>query len=129
MTLCLGEIGICESECTASPAVQAPPKMGHNQPPEPIPYHIALKAESDKKKAQEVDELYKLVGPKITPVVAAFQCNAAWVHHAEMSELRRLAVLQGRIIRAQLRLDDLRAERTKIMSRCIKRMRRLLGLN
>ncbi|WP_258547007.1 hypothetical protein [Phaeobacter gallaeciensis] len=43
--------------------------------------------------------------------------------------MRRLAKLHGRIKRRQRSLDDLVAERQKIMNRCIRRMRRDSGKN
>lgn len=60
--------------------------------------------------------------PRVAPV--AFQCGAPWTAHASEDELRRLGCLEGRIVRRQQALSDLRAERTKIMMRCVRRMRR-----
>ena len=56
-----------------------------------------------------------------------FGLKAAWLRFADVQELKRLAKLHVRIERREQALDDLRAERTKIMNRCIRRMRRKAG--
>ncbi|MDO6588937.1 hypothetical protein DS901_13870 [Loktanella sp. D2R18] len=58
-----------------------------------------------------------------------FGLRAAWLHFANMIELRRLAQLHGRINRRKQSLDELVAERQRIMNRCIRRMRRQQGKN
>jgi hypothetical protein len=58
-----------------------------------------------------------------------FGLRAAWLHFANMIELRRLAQLHGRIYRRKQSLDELVAERQRIMNRCIRRMRRQQGKN
>jgi hypothetical protein len=56
-----------------------------------------------------------------------FGLKAAWLRFADGQELKRLAKLHVRIERREQALADLRAERTKIMNRCIRRMRRKAG--
>ncbi|MCG3267751.1 hypothetical protein [Yoonia sp. I 8.24] len=58
-----------------------------------------------------------------------FGLRAAWLHFANVVELRRLAKLHGRINRRKQSLDELIAERQRIMNRCIRRMRRQQGKN
>jgi|GEM_PF-2532923 len=58
-----------------------------------------------------------------------FGLRAAWLHFANMIELRRLAQLHGRINRRKQSLDELVTERQRIMNRCIRRMRRQQGKN
>lgn len=65
-------------------------------------------------------------GPKINE---PFGLRAAWLAHANEDELRRLAVLHLRITRRKRSLDEMVGERTTIMNRCIKRMRRSQGKN
>ncbi|RBW61442.1 hypothetical protein DS909_01635 [Phaeobacter gallaeciensis] len=64
-----------------------------------------------------------------TEKIKPFGLRAKWLHFANQRELRRLAKLHGRIKRRQRSLDDLVAERQKIMNRCIRRMRRDSGKN
>ncbi|SFR40668.1 hypothetical protein SAMN04488005_1537 [Yoonia tamlensis] len=86
------------TSCTAAPATQAPPAIGHNS-----------------QQAIEPNEPFGL--------------RAAWLHFANMVEVRRLAKLHGRITRRKQSLDELVAERQLIMNRCIRRMRRAQGKN
>lgn len=58
-----------------------------------------------------------------------FAIGAPWTGHANPEELSRLATLHTRITRKQKTLSDLKAERTTIMNRCIRRMRRTAGKN
>lgn len=58
-----------------------------------------------------------------------FGLRALWLHFANELELRRLAKLQQRIEQKKHALADLTEERTKIMNRCIRRMRRAKGKN
>ncbi len=58
-----------------------------------------------------------------------FGLRAAWLHFANMRELRRLAQLHGRINRRKQSLDELVTECQRIMNRCIRRMRRQQGKN
>jgi hypothetical protein len=87
-----------DQSCTAAPATQAPPAIGHN--------------------SQQAAE-------QIEP----FGLRAAWLHFANMVEVRRLAQLHGRITRRKQSLDEMIAERQRIMNRCIRRMRRQQGKN
>jgi hypothetical protein len=64
-------------------------------------------------------------GPPLNP----FGLHAAWLRFANEIELIRLAKLQARINRRQRAINDLIAERQKIMNRCIRRMRRKSGKN
>ncbi|MFV1484503.1 MULTISPECIES: hypothetical protein [unclassified Phaeobacter] len=63
------------------------------------------------------------------PLDDLFGLGAPWMEHADEAELARLAKLASRIMRRQKILSDTIAERTKIMSRCIRRMRRARGQN
>lgn len=65
--------------------------------------------------------------PKDKPKL--FGLGAAWLKFAEAQELRRLAILHCRIERRERALRELRNERTTIMNRCIRRMRRAAGKN
>ncbi len=58
-----------------------------------------------------------------------FALGAPWTGHANPEELTRLAKLHHRITRKQKSLSELKAERTRIMNRCIRRMRRNDGKN
>ncbi|ABF63524.1 hypothetical protein TM1040_0791 [Ruegeria sp. TM1040] len=63
-------------------------------------------------------------GPRIE---APFGIDAPWLRYADDAELSRLATLEPRIERKRLILADTIAERTRIMNRCIRRMRRAAG--
>lgn len=67
------------------------------------------------------------IGHNRPPKDEVFGLNAAWLHYAEKIELARLAVLHVRIGRKERALADLRKERSQIMNRCIRRMRRASG--
>jgi hypothetical protein len=75
----------------------------------------------------DVEQMLALVGPKPQQEPAVFDCGAPWTGYAEDAELMRLGALQGRIERKQQSLSEDRKERTKIMMRCIRRMRRERG--
>lgn len=62
------------------------------------------------------------------PAMEPFGLRARWLRFAQDVELRRLARLHIRITRRERALADLRAERTTIMMRCIRRMRRAEGV-
>lgn len=76
-----------------------------------------------------IDELFKLIGPRIDVPIEPFQSGAPWTEHASDDELRRLARLQARIERKEAALRDLINERQLIMNRNIRRMRRKDGKN
>lgn len=103
------------AECIAAPAIQNAPSRLHNNPPDPI--SIA------------VQEMAALVGPRRKQKPTAFKSTAPWVRFATKIELRILSRIQGRIERMELRLKETRAQRTRIMNRCIKEMRRSEGKN
>ncbi|OIQ42791.1 MAG: hypothetical protein BM560_01000 [Roseobacter sp. MedPE-SWde] len=63
----------------------------------------------------------------LEPKEPPFALGAPWTHHASPEELTRLAKLHTRISRKQKSLSELKAERTTIMNRCIRRMRRSAG--
>ncbi len=67
------------------------------------------------------------IGHNGGPVIEPFGLRAAWLAHASEDELRRLAVLHLRITRRRRSLDEMVGERTLIMNRCIRRMRRKKG--
>jgi hypothetical protein len=69
------------------------------------------------------------MGHNCPPRPKLFGLKAAWLKFADGRELKRLAKLHVRIERREQALADLRAERTKIMNRCIRRMRRKAGKN
>jgi len=91
-----------ERVCVADPTVQKSPMIGHNRPPKDV-----------KKKGPQAGKLFGL--------------KAAWLRFAKERELARLAKLHVRIELKERALKDLRAERTMIMNRCIRRMRRAAG--
>lgn len=76
----------------------------------------------------EAQRLFEIIGPRDPDQPSVFQCGAPWTKHAEDLELIRLGKLQSRIERREQALRELRAERTKIMMRCIRRMRRKSGV-
>lgn len=69
--------------------------------------------------------------PKDTPASKKkpLGLGAAWVKFANQRELKKLAKLHARIERKEQSLRDLRKDRSTIMTRCIRRMRRSKGLN
>ncbi len=68
-----------------------------------------------------------MIGHNRPPELKLFGLFAAWLRYAETKELKRLAKLHVRIERREKALADLRKERTMIMNRCIRRMRRASG--
>ena len=56
-----------------------------------------------------------------------FGIGAPWLGHATEDELARLALLHTRIERRKLILSETIGERSLIMNRCIRRMRRAAG--
>lgn len=77
----------------------------------------------------DAQKLFELIGPRQDEPVEPFERGAPWTAHADDDELKRLGVLQGRITRRERALRELKAERTRIMNRCIRRMRRKDGKN
>jgi hypothetical protein len=67
------------------------------------------------------------MGHNRPPKSAPFGLTAAWLRFANGLEVKRLAKLHVRIKRKEQALADLRKQRTKIMNRCIRRMRRSAG--
>ena len=67
------------------------------------------------------------IGHNNPPGPLPFGLGARWLQWAQERELRRLAKLHLRIDRKERALAELRSERTKIMNRCIRRMRRHAG--
>lgn len=65
--------------------------------------------------------------PARTPRKEPFGLRAAWLHFANEREIRRLAKLHIRIEMKERALAEIRKERTTIMNRCIRRMRRDSG--
>lgn len=74
-------------------------------------------------------DLVRAVGPKEKRAPVLFGCGAPWTAFAKKVELLRLARLQARIEMREQAIAELRAERTKIMMRCVRRMRRSEGKN
>jgi hypothetical protein len=74
------------------------------------------------------EAIARALGPRPPVKPAIFQSGAPWTAYASNDELRRLGCLEGRITRRQQAINDLRAERTKIMMRCVRRMRREQGV-
>lgn len=70
-----------------------------------------------------------MMGHNNPPPERVFGLRAAWLRYAENREIVQLAKLHVRIERKEQALKDLRAERTTIMNRCIRRMRRASGKN
>jgi hypothetical protein len=63
------------------------------------------------------------------PISEPFGISAPWFQFANPDEVERLAKLHVRIERRQMIISDDIGERTKIMNRCIRRMRRAAGKN
>lgn len=93
-------------------AVDTTAQMGHNGGPD-----------------LEAEHLYQIIGPKEKSAPEVFDCGAPWTAHASRQELLELARVQGWIVRREQALRELRARRTRIMMRCVRRMRREKGLN
>lgn len=53
--------------------------------------------------------------------------KSQWIKHIKEDELERLAKLEARIRMREKALSDMKAERAKIMRRCIRRERRAAG--
>lgn len=87
-----------------------PPRIGHNGGP-----------------SMTAQRLFEIVGPKQDTAIELFECGAPWTAYAKDEELKRLGTLQRRISVRERALKDLRAERTRIMMRCVRRMRRKEG--
>lgn len=83
-------------------------------------------AEEDQKVAEMAAKIGDNGGP---PLDQPFGIDAPWLRHADEAELARLAKIQLRIWRRKETLAEITAERTKIMNRCIRRMRRASGKN
>jgi hypothetical protein len=99
--------------CVAPTATHAPAGIGHNGCPD-----------------TEAKRLHELLGPPKAPLVPPpFDCGAPWTRQATKAELKRLAKLQMRISIREAALSELKAERKRIMNRCIRRMRRADGKN
>ena len=92
-----------QNDCAAHSTVHLAEMIGHNNPPPE-----------------------KVIKPQPDSV---FGLRAAWLRFAEKREIIRLAKLHVRIERKEQALKELRAERTTIMNRCIRRMRRAAGKN
>lgn len=75
----------------------------------------------------EAMQLFELIGPRPTVAIPAFECGAPWTAYATEAELKRLGTLQARITRREKALSEMKAERTRIMNRNIRRMRRAKG--
>lgn len=84
----------------------------------------AQQAAEDRKVAEVAALIGDNGGP---PLDDPFGIGAPWLQYADEADLARLAKLHPRIMRRQKILSDTIAERTKIMKRCIRRMRRAAG--
>lgn len=73
-------------------------------------------------------QMFELIGPRQATAPIAFQCGAPWTAHATDAELVELGRLQGRIQRRELAIKEMRAQRHKVMMRCVRRMRRERGV-
>jgi hypothetical protein len=84
--------------------------------------------EKQKRDADQIKQISDQIGhnggPKITD---PSEIRAAWFKFADEYDARRLAKLHLRIERKKAGLRDLTRERTAIMMRCIRRMRRAEG--
>lgn len=76
----------------------------------------------------EAERLFEIIGPRSKSTPAVFQCGAPWTRFASDAELKRLGVLEGRLTRLDRRAKEIRKERTKVMMRCVRRMRRERGV-
>lgn len=72
-------------------------------------------------------QIVKHLGLRPKPETHVFQCGAPWTAYAEDDELRELGRVEGRIQRKERALKELRRERTRVMMRCVRRMRRAEG--
>jgi len=93
--------------CTAVPTAQGLVNGGHNGGP-----------------VDEATRLYRLIGPRPVVAIVPFECGAPWTGYATDAELLRLGKIQARINRREQSLKEMKAERTLIMNRCIRRNRR-----
>lgn len=73
--------------------------------------------------------LFELIGPRRSETAVPFECGAPWTGHATAAELKRLAKLQTRIWLREQALKEMKAERRRIMKRCIQRMSRAKTTN
>lgn len=69
------------------------------------------------------------IGHNNPPRTDLFGLGAPWLWFADQLDLARLATLHVRIARKEQSLRDMRKERSLIMNRCIRRMRRAEGKN
>ena len=77
---------------------------------------------------REAKRLNSMIGDNGSPALEApFGIDATWLQAANEEELARLAKLVVRIERRKQILSETIAERTLIMNRCIRRMRRANG--
>lgn len=77
---------------------------------------------------REAERLAALIGSNGgPPLFEPFGIDAPWFQFAEAEEVERLAKLHVRIERRKLILSEDVGERTLIMKRCIRRMRRAAG--
>lgn len=99
-------------KCAAVPTAQGMVDRDHNGGPD-----------------AEALRLFELIGPRSVVTIAPFECGAPWTGYATETELKRLGKLQARINRREQSLKEMKAERTLIMNRNIRRMRRADGKN
>lgn len=77
---------------------------------------------------RKVAEVAALIGHNGGPVISEpFGIGADWMRAADSAELARLATLEVRIERKKQILAETISERTRIMRRCIRRIRRAAG--
>lgn len=98
------------ARCVVAPAAHAVAGIGHNGGPD-----------------AEALRLFELIGPKSVVAIVPFECGAPWTGYTTEAELKRLGKLQARINRREQSLKEMKAERTLIMNRNIRRMRRTDG--
>lgn len=103
--------------------------VGHNGGPPIDPLVAELHKAAKEREEGRIADLLRAIGPKRAIEIKPFKLGAPWTHHADGKDLKRLAKLQAQITRAEMRLSDLKAERSGIMNKCIRRMRRLAGKN
>ena len=98
-----------DSACAAEPAAQ----IGHNRGP-------SLDTLS-------AFDLYRIFGPAPAPELPAFECGAPWTGRATDEELVEVSRITARIELRERAIRELRAQRKRIMMRCIRRKRRAEG--
>jgi hypothetical protein len=115
---------LCTPRLAVQPAAETDPLMVLFQRLE------AQQAAEETNRENQARRIAGLIGDNGGPPLAEpFGISAPWFQFANPEEVERLAKLHVRIERRQMIVSDDIGERTKIMNRCIRRMRRAAGKN